>query len=243
MLKADLHTHTLASGHAMNTAYEMIQAAHDKGLELLALTDHGPKTIGGPTASYFFIASQSPRRLFGLDVLIGCETNILDSEGSLDLPERSLKMLDIVLAGLHREAGWTQTSKEKNTDAIIEAMKNPYVDMISHPYDPMYDVDMDRLVKASIEHEVLLEVNCLHLSYYERRGTDIKDVLDMIQLVRDNKWKLIISSDAHMASAIGDDSIIDRLNMRTLLSKDIILNDSPEAIKKFLKEKRKNRSS
>lgn len=240
MLKTDLHTHTLASGHAMNTAYEMIQVARDKGLELLALTDHGPKTVGGPVEGYFFIAAQFPRRFVELEVLMGCEVNIMDSEGRLDLPERYLKMLDIVIAGLHREAGWVETSKEKNTKAIIEAMKNPYVDVISHPYSPLYKVDMRKLVEASYEYGVPLEVNCLHLSYYERRGIDVKDVRDMIQLVRDNHGKLVISSDAHMASMIGDDSIIDRLNLRKLLSNEIIVNNSREAVQKFLKGKRRN---
>lgn len=242
MLKVDLHTHTLASGHAMNTAYEMIQTAKNKGLELLALTDHGPKTKGGPTESYFSIYAQFPRRLFDLDILMGCEANIIDLEGNLDLPERHLKALDIVLAGLHREAEWIQTTREKNTNAIIGAMKNPYVDIISHPYGLTYDVDMERLVRASYEYGVPLEVNCLHLGYYERGGVDMRDVRDMIRLIRDNHWKLVISSDAHMASMIGDDSIIDRLNMRNLLSEDIILNDSPETIRKFLSERRKNQS-
>lgn len=242
MLNVDLHTHTIASGHAMNTAYEMIQVARNKGLELLALTDHGPKTAGGPTDSYFFISTQLPRRLFDLDVLVGCEANIMDYEGNLDLPERHLKTLDIVLAGLHREAGWTQTSKEKNTEAIIAAMKNPYVDIISHPYGGANEVDMDRLVKASLEYNVPLEVNCLHLGYYERRGIDVKDVREMIFLTRDNSWKLIISSDAHIASMIGDDSVLDRLDLRSLISEEIILNSSPQSVRRFLEEKHKNRS-
>ena len=38
----DSHTHTLASGHAYNTITEMAQAAADKGLSLLAITEHGP---------------------------------------------------------------------------------------------------------------------------------------------------------------------------------------------------------
>ncbi|MDQ1280456.1 MAG: putative hydrolase [Thermoproteota archaeon] len=243
MLNVDLHTHTIASGHAMNTAYEMIQAAKSKGLELIALTDHGPKTNGGPTDSYFFILTQLPRRLFDLDVLVGCEANIIDCEGNIDLPERHLKMLDIILAGLHREAGWTQMSKEKNTEAIIAAMKNPYVNIISHPYGGANEVDMDRLVKASQEYCVPLEVNCLHLGYYERRGADVKDVRNMISLVRENHWKLVISSDAHIASMIGDDSVIDRLDLRRLLSKEIILNSSQQDVRKLLEEKRKTHPS
>lgn len=239
MLKVDLHTHTIASGHALNTVYEMIHAAREKGLELLALTDHGPKTMGGPPADYFFMSAILPRRLFGLDIMMGCEANIMDVSGSLDLPERSLRALDIILAGYHREAGWTATSPEEYTKAIIEAMKNPYVDVISHPDSTRFRVDMERIVKAAYERQILLELNCLHLSFYEIRGLDTEDVCRMIDLVKDYKWKLVVSSDAHMATMIGDDSVIDRLKLRNLLSDDIILNTSSENVKKFLEKKKK----
>ena len=36
----DLHTHTIASGHAYNTLYEMAQAAADNGLALYGCTEH-----------------------------------------------------------------------------------------------------------------------------------------------------------------------------------------------------------
>ena len=39
----DLHTHTVASGHAYCTLREMAKAASDKGLELLGITEHAPK--------------------------------------------------------------------------------------------------------------------------------------------------------------------------------------------------------
>ena len=35
----DVHTHTLASGHAFSTLQEKAPAAADKGLELLAITE------------------------------------------------------------------------------------------------------------------------------------------------------------------------------------------------------------
>ena len=38
----DLHTHTVASGHAYNTIYEMARSASERGLSLLGITDHGP---------------------------------------------------------------------------------------------------------------------------------------------------------------------------------------------------------
>ena len=42
----DTHTHTLASGHAYNTMTEIIDAAVQKGLKLLAITEHAPAMPG-----------------------------------------------------------------------------------------------------------------------------------------------------------------------------------------------------
>ena len=42
----DIHTHTIASGHAYNTIYEMAQSASRKGLALLGISDHGPAMEG-----------------------------------------------------------------------------------------------------------------------------------------------------------------------------------------------------
>ena len=38
----DLHTHTIVSGHAYNTLYEMARAAADHGMKVFGSTDHAP---------------------------------------------------------------------------------------------------------------------------------------------------------------------------------------------------------
>ena len=42
----DIHTHTLASGHAFGTIREMAQAASERHLELLGVSEHGPGIPG-----------------------------------------------------------------------------------------------------------------------------------------------------------------------------------------------------
>ena len=42
----DLHTHTLASGHAYNTLMEMIRVRRNKGLALYGCADHAPSMPG-----------------------------------------------------------------------------------------------------------------------------------------------------------------------------------------------------
>ena len=49
---ADMHTHTLASGHAYNTINEMIRAASEKKLEIIGITEHAPAMPGSTNVYY-----------------------------------------------------------------------------------------------------------------------------------------------------------------------------------------------
>ena len=49
----DMHTHTVASGHAYSTIHENVQFAKKHGIKILGMSDHGPDMLGGPQL-YFF---------------------------------------------------------------------------------------------------------------------------------------------------------------------------------------------
>ncbi len=49
----DLHTHTLACGHAYNTLYEMARSASEKGVPLFGSSDHAPAMPGSCHKYYF----------------------------------------------------------------------------------------------------------------------------------------------------------------------------------------------
>ena len=96
----DAHTHTIASGHAYSTLQEMAQAAADKGLQVLGITEHGPSVPGTCPLLYFKNMFVVPRQMNGIRLLMGCEINILDTNGSLDLDEEYIDRLDIVKASI-----------------------------------------------------------------------------------------------------------------------------------------------
>lgn len=73
----DLHTHTIASGHAYNTIYEMARSASEKGVQLLGISDHAPAMEGSASRHYFRSSRCIPRELFGIRLLFGCELNII----------------------------------------------------------------------------------------------------------------------------------------------------------------------
>lgn len=81
-IELDTHTHTLASGHAYSTITEMIDAAVDKGLKLLAITEHAPAMPGSCKDFYFYNLKILPRFQKGLEIMFGVELNVMDYGGT-----------------------------------------------------------------------------------------------------------------------------------------------------------------
>lgn len=100
--KLDIHTHTIASGHAYSTLQEMAKAASDKGLQILGITDHASSIPGSVRPVYFRNTHVIPREMYGVRLLIGAELNILDTNGTLDLEEFYYRLMDVRIAGIHK---------------------------------------------------------------------------------------------------------------------------------------------
>ena len=83
----DIHTHTIASGHAYGTIREMAQAASGRLLSLLGVSEHAPGIPGTVDPIYFTNLSVIPKTLYGVTILHGCEANILN-DGTISLEER-----------------------------------------------------------------------------------------------------------------------------------------------------------
>ena len=154
----DAHTHTIASGHAYSSLQEMVQAAADKGVQYLGISEHGPSVEGTCPILYFKNMFVVPREMYGVRVMMGCEVNILDTEGHLDLNEEYLGRLDIAIAGIHIRC-WKGGTKEENTQAVLKVMRHPKIHIISHPGDGTAELDFEALVMASKESHTLLEIN------------------------------------------------------------------------------------
>lgn len=195
----DMHTHTIASGHAYNTLYEMVRAAAGKHLELLGITEHGPAMTGSCNSMWFANYKAIPRNLFGVRLLLGCELNIIDYEGNTDLEEKRFTYLDYAIASLHTDCIKPGTIEE-NTAAILSAMKNPHVKIIGHPDDSRFPLDYEAVVAAAAEHEVFLEVNNGSLNPKSLRYDRAKEnYLVMLNHCKNYKVSVIVSSDAHIA--------------------------------------------
>ena len=136
----------------------MAQAAAGKGLKLLGITEHAPSIPGTCNPIYFRNLYVVPRHMYGIDLLLGAEINILDGDGNLDLDEFYLKMLDLRIAGIHSLC-YKQGTPEENTHGMIQVVSNPYIHIISHPGDGTAKLNFEPIVLAAKEHHTLLEIN------------------------------------------------------------------------------------
>ena len=154
----DLHTHTVVSGHAYCSLREMAKAASEKGLEVLGITEHAPAMPGTCHKYYFENLKIVPREMYGIQLLLGSEVNILDAQGTVDLAQRTLERMDVVIASLHMPC-MKPGSKLENTESYLNVMKNPYVNIIGHPDDGKYEFDYEALVQGAKEYGKVLELN------------------------------------------------------------------------------------
>lgn len=231
--KIDLHTHTIASGHAYNTLNEMINSAADKGLEALAITEHAPMMPGSCGELYFSNMKILPREKYGVKLLHGSEVNIYDMEGNIDLPQRILKRMDIVIASLHIPC-ITSGTKEQNTDCLIKVMKNPYVNIIGHPDDSRYPVDYERLVCAAGECHKLLELNNSSLKPTGSRKGAYENDIEMLNLCKKYNVAISLGSDAHCEELVGDFSLASEILKAVDFPEKLIVNTSFERLKEYL---------
>lgn len=195
-LRGDLHVHTNWSD-GRSTLREMALAARAHGLSYIAISDH---SVGRGIAHGLTIerVRQQMRdihhlnaELTGITLLSASEVDIR-RDGSLDFPTDLLAELDLCIASIHSAFGLSEADQ---TQRLLKAMTNPFVDIIGHPTgrligsrDPIY-LDMPRMLQAAADHGVILEVNC----WPERLDLNDTDVL----AAREAGVKLVIDTDAH----------------------------------------------
>lgn len=126
-------------------------SCRDKGLKVLGITEHSPGVPGTCHPIYFRNLHVVPRRMYGVELLLGAEINILDGKGNLDLDEDYMKMLDIRIAGIHSLC-YEYGTIEENTHGMVQVISNPFIHIISHPGDGTAALHFEPMVLAAKEH-------------------------------------------------------------------------------------------
>lgn len=234
----DTHIHTLASGHAYSTLMEYIVIAKEKGIQLIAQTDHGPAMPGGPHEYHIGNQVIIPRVIEGVEVLRGVEANIINCRGEIDIPIHYLKRLDIIIASLH-EPVIAPGTIEENTNTLIEAMKNPMVDVIAHAGNPKFPIDIPRFVAAAIENSVLVEINNSSFSGTTRVGSD-ENCIEIARVANTLGAQVIAGTDSHIAFQLGEFQNVQAVFEAVDMDEELIINNDIEKLKKFLRNKGRN---
>lgn len=204
-VKGDLHVHCNWNGGA-NSIEELAAAALALGHEYLGIADHtkflrierglDEETLRKRNQEIDAINERFRQEGRKFRVLKGCEANIM-TDGSIDIEDEALAELDYVIAGVHSQF---KMSREEMTERILKALKNPHVDIISHPTGRIlkrrdeYEVDLGRVLEAARDFRKVLEIN----SYPER--LDLNDV----NILRAKKMgvRMVINTDTHQVSQL-----------------------------------------
>jgi len=208
----DHHTHTTYS-HGTGSIMDNARVAHEKGLESLAITDHGP-------GNFFYgmkmeripemraDIAEAEKAFPGLKIYLGVEANTLLKAPYVDIDDDDWENLDIVLAGYHfavRHSGMipnrlgikSQTLMVQNTDMILNTLyhneeNGHHIEVLTHPGDKG-PFDIPTIARACEDTGTLMEINAKHPHLSE----------DEIKQAMKFDVKFIISSDAHVPENVG----------------------------------------
>ena len=229
----DLHTHTIASGHAYSTLQENIAEAQKKGLRILGISDHGPGIPGGPQLMYFQNFKCIPRQYGELTLYCGVEANIMDYDGSLDLDEETLRRIDYVIASMHTLCVKPGSIAE-NTRASVAVMQNPQVTILGHPDDGRYPLDYEVLVRTAAQERVFLELNNSSLHPLAPRQRARENICQILKYCEKYGAEVILGSDSHISYTIGEFGEVLRLLKETGFPEELIANRDPSNIERIL---------
>ncbi|TDE38588.1 DNA polymerase/3'-5' exonuclease PolX [Actinomadura sp. 6K520] len=194
-LRGDLHSHTdLTDGIA--SLEDMVAAAHARGLEYYAITDHAPNLFMQRMTDEKMLAQR--RRVAelqaeypGMRLLHGTELNI-DPDGGVDWDADFLAGFDICVASVHSH--FTQ-DRDAMTRRLVRACENPHVHVIGHPTarsigrrSPV-DADWDEVFRCAARTGTAMEVD----SFPDRLDLPA----DLIRRAKRFGVRFSVDTDAH----------------------------------------------
>jgi len=238
-IKSDLHMHSTYSDGKLSML-DMAREAIKRGLKVITFTDHSV-SLGVANGLSIERHKQQEAEIRKIQKQLGDEILILHgseveikADGSLDYPDEFLASLDLVVASLHSSL---RQPREKVTQRLLNAIRNPHVDIIGHPTGREIpdregaDLDMDAIFQAAAESGVALEINA-HPSRLDLDDAFARRAKDLGVLIS-------INTDAHADD--GFDVLhygIATARRAWLEPKDVINTWTPKKLTDWLKKRR-----
>ncbi len=241
-LRGAFHNHTHASD-GENSLEDMTRAAQDLGWEYFGLADHSKASVQANGLNEVRVQKQLEqiRRLnasgkLSCHVFAGIECDIL-RDGSLDLEDSTLQMLDYVVVSVH--SSFT-LSEEEMTRRIIRAVEHPSATMLGHLTGRLllrrepYAVNVDKVIDAAIANEVIIEINAhpqrLDMDWRHWRKAAAKGLLTSV------------NPDAHRVSGLVYVAAGINACRKGWLTADSVFNTWPlDRVKAYLESKKAKR--
>lgn len=222
-IRGDLHLHTDASPDGRMAIETILNEAVGRGYEYVLITDHtlglrfgglGAAEIADQAHAIDQVRAGFPQ----LTVWHGAELNI-GPDGSLDLDDAGLAMLDFAVAGVHSHFGLTRSEQ---TARVSTALSHPVVRVLAHPFGrrigirPCLDIDMDAVIASAIRHGVALEANG------HRDRLDLP--ADWVATAAAAGALLAANSDAHRLGEMGNVANAVAILQRAGVTSDHVIN-------------------
>ncbi|MBE6045274.1 MAG: UDP-N-acetylmuramate dehydrogenase [Clostridiales bacterium] len=215
----DLHTHTTYS-HGTGSVEDNVKVAVEKGLEFIAISDHGPGHLfygikRNEIPNFKKDVEQMAEKYPQISVRASVEANILHAEpgtdhaNGLDVKPEEFKDFDFIIAGFHfgcthcssiKNWLWShgikageENLRKSNTKMITDALRLNDIAILTHPGDKG-PFDILEIAKVCAETNTLIEINGRH------NHLTVDEIKEAMQVEGLN---FIISSDAHSPDAVG----------------------------------------
>lgn len=232
---ADLHTHSISSGHgSKDTLTDMIRSASASGLSLLGISEHGPATAGSAQVSYFRNLKLADRKRFGIRVLYGVELNILNAAGDVDLEDHLLSALDYAIISIHSPI-FSPYSSQDFTPIYLKALAHPKVRFLGHIDDDRFPVDFECLLNFAKARGVFPEINNNSLMPDAYRVNGQRNCRAILNICKRIGLPVLLSSDSHGKDHIGDMQYIFPLLEELDFPPALILNSDTAALSGILR--------